>query len=151
MLNRRRYVHWDLFIFQKTQKNRILNIHTICNYSDHLFSVSYGYILSFLSDLTFPGYFLKLWRISYLFSTYYLSAENWPCNLWVEIFDKLRIYCCSDQAFVEEILVSYLWLFLAKIKTSVLKKITDVNRKVNVCYFWSFRVLIMVWPQFSPR
>ena len=49
---------YDLFIFQKTEKNRTLNIHSICNYSNHLFSVSYGYIfISFISDLIFPRIF----------------------------------------------------------------------------------------------
>ena len=50
---------YNLFIFQKTEKkNRILNIHSICNYSDHLFSVSYGYtFISFISDLIFPRIF----------------------------------------------------------------------------------------------
>ena len=28
---------YNFFIFQKTEKNRILNIHSICNYSDNLF------------------------------------------------------------------------------------------------------------------
>ena len=49
------------FIFQKTEKNRILNIHSICNYSDYLFSVSYGYIfISFISDLIFPRIFSQV-------------------------------------------------------------------------------------------
>ena len=43
----------NLFIFQKTGKNRGLNIHSISNCSDHLFSVTFGYILSFMFDLTF--------------------------------------------------------------------------------------------------
>ena len=48
---------YNIFIFQKTEKNKVLNIHSICNCSDHLFLVSYGYILSFIFDLTFPGIF----------------------------------------------------------------------------------------------
>ena len=49
---------YNLFISLKTKKNRIWNIHSICNYSDHLFSVSYGYIfISFISDLIFPRIF----------------------------------------------------------------------------------------------
>ena len=39
---------YNLFIFQKIDKNRVLNTHSISNCSDHLFSVSYGYILSFI-------------------------------------------------------------------------------------------------------
>ena len=42
----------NVHVFQ----NRILNIHSICNYSNHLFSVSYGCILSFMSDLTQPSF-----------------------------------------------------------------------------------------------
>ena len=39
--------------FQKTEKNRVLNIHSICNCSDHLLPVNYGYGF----DLTFPQIF----------------------------------------------------------------------------------------------
>ena len=52
---KRRY---NLFVLRKTEKNRILNTHSICNYSDHLFSVSYGYVfISFTSDIIFPQIF----------------------------------------------------------------------------------------------
>ena len=51
---KRRY---SLFIFQKTEKNTVLNIHSISNCSDHLFSVSYGYLLSFMFDFIFPRMF----------------------------------------------------------------------------------------------
>ena len=51
---------FNLFIFQKTGKNLILNIYSKCNCSGHLFSVSYGYILSFMSDPTFPRIFSYL-------------------------------------------------------------------------------------------
>ena len=110
-----------LFIFQKTEKNRILNIDSICNYSDHLFWVSSGYTFIYLI-LFFPGYFRKLWCIYDLISIYYLSVENWPCNLWTEIFDKLNICCWVWPNFFQEILVRYLWLFLGKIKTTVLQE-----------------------------
>ena len=39
--------------FRKPRKIRVLNMHSICNCSNHLFSVSYGYGF----DLTFPGIF----------------------------------------------------------------------------------------------
>ena len=49
---------YNLFIFQKTDKIRILSMHSICNYSDDLFSVIYGHIfISFISDLIFPRIF----------------------------------------------------------------------------------------------
>ena len=51
---KRRY---SLFIFQKTEKNSVLNIHSTSSCSDHLFSVSYGYILSFMFDFIFPRIF----------------------------------------------------------------------------------------------
>ena len=90
--------------------------------------------------LLFLGYFRKLWRICDLISIYYLSVENCPCYLWIEIFDKLRICCWAWPNFVEDILVSYLWLFWLKSKLQFCKKIIHVSCKVNVCYFWSFRV-----------
>ena len=79
---------YDLFIFQKTEKNWVLNINTTCNCSDHLFSISCGYSL----DLSFLWYFHKLWCICDLIGIYYLM-ESYPCYLWIEIFDKLRIGC----------------------------------------------------------
>ena len=48
---------YSLFIFQKTEKNSVLNIHSISNCSDHLFSVSYGYLLKFMFDFIFPRIF----------------------------------------------------------------------------------------------
>ena len=117
-IKKRRY---KLSTFQKTDKIRILSIHSICNYSDHLFSVIYGYIfISFISYLIFPVYFRKLWCIYDLIRTYYgeFSLENWSCNLWIEIFDKLRTCCwvwpnCCSGNFGG---------FLAKIKTAVLQE-----------------------------
>ena len=136
---KRRY---NLFIFQKTEKkNRILSIHKICNCSDYLFSVSYGYILSFMSGPTFAGCFPKLWHIDDLTIIYYLYVENWPCNLLIENFDKLRIWCW--------VWPNYCWgnfgklfmtFFELKSKLQFSKKITHVSCKVNVCYFWSLRV-----------
>ena len=125
-IKKRRY---NLFIFQKTEKNRVLNIHSIRDCSDRLFSVSYGYILSYMFDLTFPRIFRKLWRICDLISIYYLSVENWPCNLWIEIFNKLRICCWVSPNFCWGIFGKLLGTFFG-----------HVSCKVNVCYFRSFRV-----------
>ena len=119
-IKKRRY---NLFIFQKTQKNTILNIHSICNYSDHLFSVSYGYIFTSLYlILFFPGYFRKLWCIYDLISIYYLSVENWPCNLCIEIFDKLKICCWVWPNFCSGNFGKLFVTFLAKIKSTVLQE-----------------------------
>ena len=116
-IKKRRY---NPFIFQKTEKKVVLNIHSMSDCSDHLFSVSYGYVLRFMFDLTFPGYFRKLWRICDLISIYYLSVENWPCNLWIEIFDKLSIWCWVCPKFCWGKFGKLLVTFLAKIKTTVL-------------------------------
>ena len=87
----------------------------------------------------FPGYFRELWCIYDLMSIYYLSMENWPCNLWIEIFDKLKICCWVwPNTFVQEISVSYLWLFWLKSKLQFYKKTTYVSCKVNVSYIWCF-------------
>ena len=88
--------------------------------------------------LLFLGYFRNLWRICelvYIFSpwriaqvTYGLkSLTNWGFTVG------------SDQTFVEDILVSYLWLLWLKSKLQFCKKIIHVSCKVNVCYSWSFR------------
>ena len=130
---KRRY---DLFIFQTTEKNRVLNIHSMCNCSDHLFSINYSYGLTLL----FLGYYRKLWRICDLICIYYLSVENYPCYLWLEIFGKLRICCWVWKTFVVKILVSYLWLFRLKSKPQFCKKIIHISCKVKVCYIWLFRV-----------
>ena len=82
-------------------------------------------------NLLFPGYFCKFWRICDLISIYYLSVENWPCNLWIEIFDKLRICCWIWPKFCWG---NYLWLFWLKSKLQFCKKITHVSCKVNVCF-----------------
>ena len=54
-IEKRRY---SLSIFEKNKKNRIFNIHSICDHFDHLFSVSCGYILNFMPDLIIPRMFL---------------------------------------------------------------------------------------------
>ena len=111
----------NLFIFQKTEK--VMNTHIICNYSDHLFSVSYCYIFIVLYlILFFPGYFLKFWCIYDLISIYYLLVENWPCNLWIEIFDKLKICCWVWPNFCSGNFGKLFVTFLAKIKTTVLQE-----------------------------
>ena len=83
-------------------------------------------------------YIISPWRIGHL--TYRLkSLTNW------------RFAVGSGQTFVEEILVSYLWLFWLKSELQFCKKISHVSCKVNVWCVWSFRVKIKVWPYFSPN
>ena len=64
-------------------------------------------------------YFRKLWRICDLISIYYLM-ENYPCSLWIEIFDKLRICCWVWPKFCWANFGKLLVTFLAKSKTTVL-------------------------------
>ena len=56
-IEKRRY---NLSSFQRTEESRILNILSICNYSDHLFSISYGKYSSFVSGLTFSRIFSEV-------------------------------------------------------------------------------------------
>ena len=70
--------------------------------------------------LLFLGYFRKLWRICDLISIYYISLENCPGYLWIEIFYKLRIYCWVCPNFCWGYFAKLLVTFLAKIKTTVL-------------------------------
>ena len=70
--------------------------------------------------LLFLGYFRKLWHICDLISIYYLSLENCPGYLWIEIFDKFRIHCWVWPNFCWENFGKLLVTFLAKIKTTVL-------------------------------
>ena len=83
-------------------------------------AICFHSVMVMVLTLLFLGYFRRFWRICDLISIYYLSVENCPCYLWIEIFDKLRICCWVWPTFVEEILISYFWLFFAKIKTTVL-------------------------------
>ena len=83
-------------------------------------AICFHSVMVMVLTLLFLGCFRRFWRICDLISIYYLSVENCPCYLWIEIFDKLRICCWVWPTFVEEILVSYFWLFFAKIKTTAL-------------------------------
>ena len=130
---------YDLFIFQKTEKNRVLNIHSIayayCS-ADHLFSVSYVYGF-------FLGYFRKLWRICdlvYIISPWRIAHVSYR----LKSLTNWGFAVGSNQNFVEEVLLSYLWLLRLKSKLQFCKKIIHVICKVNVCYFWSFRLWIRI-------
>ena len=92
-----------------------------------------------LLTLLVVWYFRKLWRICDLISVNYLM-ENYPCYLWIEIFEKLMIWCCVWPNFywanVGKLLVTF-WL---KSKLQFCKEVIHVSCKVNIYYFWSFRV-----------
>ena len=119
-IKKRRY---NLFIFQKTEENRILNIHSYVIFlTIYVQSVMVIYLLVLYLILFFPGYFRKLWCIYDLISIYYLFVENWPCNLWIEIFDKLRICCWVWPSFCLGNFGKLFVTFLAKIKSTVLQE-----------------------------
>ena len=106
----------------------------------HLLSINMVTCYVLFLILFFPGYFHNLWCIYDLISKYYPSVENWPCDLWIEIFDKLRTCCWISLNFCKEILVSYLLPFWLKSKLQINNKTAHIICKVNVCYFWLFRV-----------
>ena len=135
----KQYQKREDMIFSFFRKLRKIEFWTYIAYVIVL-TICFQSVMIMVLTLLFLGYFRKLWRICDLMKIYYLSVENCPCYLWIEIFDKLRIYCWVWPNFVEEILISYLWLFLLKSKLQFCKKIMHVNYKVNVCYFWSFRM-----------
>ena len=119
-IKKRRY---NLFIFQKTEENRILNIYSYVIFlTIYVQSVMVIYLLVLYLILFFPGYFRKLWCIYYLISIYYLFVENWPCNLWIEIFDKLKICCWVWPNFCSGNFGKLFVTFLAKIKSTVLQE-----------------------------
>ena len=114
-------------------------------------TICFQSVMVMVLNLLFLGYFGKLWRICDLISLYYLSAENCPCYLWIEIFDKLRICCWVWPNVCWGNFGKLLLKFFAKSKLQFCKKIIHVSCKVNVCYFWLLRVQIRIWPYFSPR
>ena len=78
----------------------------------------YRFILSFMFDLTFARIFS--WRICDLINIYYLCVEDWPCNIRMEIFGKLRVCCWVWPNFCWGYFGELFVTFLAKIKTTVL-------------------------------
>ena len=115
----KQYQKREDMIFSFFRKLRKIEFWTYIAYVIVL-TICFQSVMIMVLTLLFLGYFRKLWRICDLISIYYLSVENCPCYLWIEIFDKLRICCWVWPTFVEEILISYFWLFFAKIKTTVL-------------------------------
>ena len=92
-----------------------------------LLTICFQSVMVMVLTLLFLWYSGKLWRICDLISIYYLPAENYPCYYRLKSLTNLDC-------------------FLDKSKLEFCKKIIHVSCKVNVCYFWSFRVEIRVWP-----
>ena len=102
-------------------------------------TICFQSVMVMVLTLLFLGYFRKLWSICDLISIYYLSVENCPCYI-LKSLKNWGFVIGYDQTFVEEILVSYLWVFWLKSKLQFCKKIIHVSCLVNVCSLWSFRV-----------
>ena len=99
------------FSAAELNKNRVLNIHSICN----CFTVCFQLVMVMVLTLLFHGYFGKLWCICDLISMSYLSVENCPCYSYgLKSLTKWGCAVRSNQTFVEELLVSYLWLVWLK-------------------------------------
>ena len=101
--------------------------------------IIYSYVMVMVLTLLFCQYFRKLWGIS-LRGELPMLLMDW--NLW-QIEDLLL---GLTKLLLKKFWLSYLWLFWLKSKLQFCKKIIHVSCKVNVCYFWSFRVQIGVWP-----
>ena len=101
--------------------------------------IIYSYVMVMVLTLLFCQYFRKLWGIS-LHGELPMLLMDW--NLW-QIEDLLL---GLTKLLLKKFWLSYLWLFWLKSKLQFCKKIIHVSCKVNVCYFWSFRVQIGVWP-----
>ena len=129
----KQYQKREDMIFSFFRKLRKIEFWTYIAYVIVL-TICFQSVMVMVLTLLFPAYFRKLSRIRDLISIYYLSVENCPYYLWIEILDKLRI-CWVDETFVEEILVTYLWLFWLISKLQFCKKVIHVSFKVNVCYF----------------
>ena len=130
---------YNLFIFQKTEKNRILNIHSICNYSDDIFSQLWlhikFYVWSYFPPDIFVSFDASMIQLVHIISLWKIGLLT--CGL--KYLTNWGFAVESRQTFIEEILVSYFWLFWLKSKLQFYKKTTHVSCEVNV-YFWSFRV-----------
>ena len=101
--------------FRKLRKNEFWT------YIAHVIvlTICFQSVMVMVFTLLFIWYFRKLWCICDLISVYYLM-ENYPCYLWIEIFDKLRICCCVWPKFCWVNFGKLLVTFLAKSKTAVL-------------------------------
>ena len=115
----KQYQKREDMIFSFFRKLRKIEFWTYIAYVIVL-TICFQSVMVMVLTLLFLGYFRKLWRICDLISIYYLSVENCPCYLWIEIFDKLRICCWVWPNFCWANFGKLLVTFLAKIKTTVL-------------------------------
>ena len=87
-----------------------------------------------LLTLLVVWYFRKLWRICDLISVNYLM-ENYQCYLWIEIFEKLRIWCCVWPNFYWTNVRTLLVTFWLKSKLKFCEEVIHVSCKVNIYFF----------------
>ena len=106
-------------IFSFSRKLRKIALWTYIAYVIVL-AIYFQSVTVMVLTLLFLGYFRKLWRICDLISIYFISLENCPGYLWIEIFYKLRIYCWVCPNYCWGYFAKLLVTFLAKIKTTVL-------------------------------
>ena len=115
----KQYQKREDMIFSFFRKLRKIEFWTYIAYVIVL-TICFQSVMVMVLTLLFLGYFRNLWRIYNLISIYYLSVENCPSYLWIEIFNKLRICCCVWPKFFWENFSKLLVTFLAKIKITVL-------------------------------
>ena len=114
-------------------------------------TICFQSVMVMVLTLLFLGYFRRLWRICDLISIYYLSVENCPCYLWIEIFDKLRICSWVWPKFCWENFGKLLVTFLAKIKTTVLQENHPCKLQGECLLFLVIRVQIRSDLSFLPN
>ena len=114
----KQYQKREDMIFSFFRKLRKIEFWTYIAYVIVL-TICFQSVMVMVLTLLFPGYFRKLSRIYDLIGIYYLSVENCPYYLWIQIFGKLRI-CWVWPNFCWGNFCKILVTFLANIKTTVL-------------------------------
>ena len=100
----KQYQKREDMIFSFFRKLRKIEFWTYIAYVIVL-TICFQSVMVMVLTLLFPGYFRNLWRICDLISIYYLSLQNCPCYLWIEILTNWGFTVGADQTFVEDILV----------------------------------------------
>ena len=139
----KQYQKREDMIFSFFRKLRKIEFWTYIAYVIVL-TICFQSVMVMVLTLLFLGYFRKLWRICDLISIYYLPWRIAHVSYRLKSLTNWGFAVGSNQTFVEEVLLSYLWLLRLKSKLQFCKKIIHVICKMNVCYFWSFRLWIRI-------
>ena len=83
----KQYQKREDMIFSFFRKLRKIEFWTYIAYVIVL-TICFQSVMVMVLTLLFLKHFRTLWLICDLISIYYLSVKNWPCYLWIEIFDK---------------------------------------------------------------